>query len=63
MKKDAVILIPSYEPDSLLVNTVKSLVDEGFNVLVVNDGSGSEFDPIFKARTKQRQRGRDETRV
>ena len=47
MKKDAVILIPSYEPDSLLVNTVKSLVDEGFNVLVVNDGSGSEFDPIF----------------
>ena len=47
MRPDTVILIPSYEPDSLLVNTVKSLVDEGFNVLVVNDGSGSEYDTIF----------------
>ena len=47
MKKDAVILIPSYEPDTLLIQTVKSVLDEGFNVLLVNDGSSEEYDSIF----------------
>ena len=41
------ILVPSYEPDELLINTVKGLKEEGFNVLIVNDGSSKEFDPIF----------------
>ena len=47
MRKDATVLIPSYEPDALLINTVKSVLAEGFNVLLVNDGSSEEFDPIF----------------
>ena len=47
MKKDATVLIPSYEPDVLLIQTVKSILDEGFNVLVVNDGSSSEYDAVF----------------
>ena len=47
MRKDATILIPSYEPDALLIKTVKSVLDEGFNVLLVNDGSSEEYDPIF----------------
>ena len=45
--KNAVILIPSYEPDELLINTVTQLVDNDFPVLIVNDGSGPEFDHIF----------------
>lgn len=45
--KNAVILIPSYEPDDLLVKTVTDLVENDFPVLVVNDGSGPEFDHIF----------------
>ena len=45
--KDAVILIPSYEPDELLVNVVNDLLKEDFPILLVNDGSGEEFDPIF----------------
>lgn len=45
--KNAVILIPSYEPDDLLVKTVTDLVENHFPVLVVNDGSGPEFDRIF----------------
>ena len=44
---DVVILIPSYEPDKYLVNTVKELVDNNLPVLVVNDGSSSEYEPIF----------------
>lgn len=45
--KSAVILIPSYEPDELLIQTVSELVENEFPILVVNDGSGNEFEPIF----------------
>ena len=37
--KDAVILIPSYEPDELLVNVVRELKQNDFPILVVNDGT------------------------
>lgn len=46
--KDAVILIPSYEPDDLLVNVVKELRENDFPILLVNDGSGPEFDHVFE---------------
>ena len=45
--RSSVILIPSYEPDELLINTIHELKEAGFPILVVNDGSSSEFDPIF----------------
>lgn len=45
--KDAVILIPSYEPDELLVQVIDGLINEGFPILVVNDGSGPEYDYLF----------------
>ena len=45
--KDAVILIPSYEPDDKLISLVDSLRDDDFPILVVNDGSKESFDPIF----------------
>ena len=45
--KNAVILIPSYEPDNLLVDVVKQLKENDFNILVVNDGSSVEFDETF----------------
>ena len=47
VKNDVVILIPSYEPDAYLVNVVKELIDNELPVLVVNDGSKEEFEPIF----------------
>ena len=47
--KDAVVLIPSYEPDELLINVVKELKENDFPLLVVNDGSGPEFDHVFEA--------------
>lgn len=45
--RQAVILIPSYEPDELLINTVNELLEEDFPILLVNDGSGEEFNHIF----------------
>ena len=50
--KETIILVPSYEPDELLVNTVKGLFEAGFKVLIVNDGSANEFDETFKDASK-----------
>lgn len=42
-----VVLIPSYNPQDVLINLVKELHAGGIGVLVVNDGSGEEYKPIF----------------
>lgn len=42
-----VILIPAYKPDRTLVSLVDALAAEGVGILVVNDGSGAEYDGIF----------------
>lgn len=42
-----IALIPTYEPNEKLIKLVDGLVDNGFNVIVVDDGSGGEYDPIF----------------
>ncbi|MBO4836535.1 MAG: bifunctional glycosyltransferase family 2/GtrA family protein [Clostridia bacterium] len=42
------VLIPSLEPDERLPRYVDSLLQAGFGlVLVVNDGSGPEYGPVF----------------
>ena len=47
MKKDFVVLIPSYEPDQQLIKVVDSLLLEELPVLVVNDGSNEQYDEVF----------------
>ena len=43
------VLIPSYQPGEALETLVEALLDRGFEtIVVVNDGSGPEFDPIFQ---------------
>ncbi len=43
------VLIPAYEPDKELITLAERLVDEGFSVLVVDDGSGDRYADIFEA--------------
>ena len=45
---DTVILIPAYKPDNALIETIVPLYERGFDVLVVNDGSPKEFDPVYE---------------
>lgn len=45
--KETYILIPSYEPEDNLIPLVNSLKELGFDIILVNDGSGEKFDPIF----------------
>ncbi len=46
--ENVVVIIPAYKPDDKLLFTLKDLLDIGFkDIIVVNDGSGPEFDKIF----------------
>lgn len=48
------IVIPAYEPDNKLVDICKQLLSEtDAPVIVVNDGSGREYDSIFDAVRKE----------
>lgn len=44
-----IVLIPAYEPDAELIPLVKRLKENGFGVLVVDDGSGPDYREIFDA--------------
>ena len=46
--KTRIALIPSYEPDEALLSITKQLLESGFIVVVVNDGSNGSYDGIFK---------------
>lgn len=43
------VLIPAYKPDEKMVELVYELTQEGFGVVVVNDGSPSYHEPYFRA--------------
>ena len=43
-----IAVIPAYNPDSMLKGVVSSLKLYGYKVIVVNDGSGREYEPLFE---------------
>lgn len=46
---DVSIIIPAYKPDEKLIATLRAVAEVGFtDLLVVDDGSGEEFAPVFK---------------
>ena len=47
-EKDGVVLLPSYQPEETLVNLSRGLSLEGFQVLIVDDGSGPNYQHIFE---------------
>ena len=43
------VIIPAYKPDHKLLRTLDGLVEAGFtDILVVDDGSGAQFDAVFQ---------------
>ncbi|MGE3319994.1 MAG: GtrA family protein [Candidatus Berkiella sp.] len=44
-----VIVIPAYKPDTSLLTLVKELQAYDYAIIIVNDGSGVAFNPIFDA--------------
>ena len=47
-RKDTYILIPAYKPDHLMIELLTNLKKEGFDVVVVNDGSGEQYNQVFE---------------
>ncbi|ANU10828.1 family 2 glycosyl transferase [Planococcus antarcticus DSM 14505] len=46
--KQFAIIIPAYKPDQKCLNTVQKIIEAGFeHIIVVDDGSGKEYSPIF----------------
>ncbi len=46
-----IALIPAYEPDERLVQLVQDITAAGFEAVVVDDGSGEDYSPIFSVCT------------
>lgn len=44
---DTVVLLPAYNPNIMMLTTLRELKKEGFGILVVNDGSEKEFAELF----------------
>ena len=46
-RKEDLVLIPAFEPDDGLLSFVNDLLTRELSVLVVDDGSGNDFAPLF----------------
>ncbi len=44
---ERIVLIPAYKPSSALIDLATELEQNGLTVIIVNDGSGKEYDSIF----------------
>lgn len=43
------VIIPAYKPDDKLIATLSGIINSGFkDIIVVDDGSGESFEPIFE---------------
>lgn len=53
MTKTRIALIPAFEPESMLLSLIREIREAGWEIIVVNDGSGPAFSDIFKQASKQ----------
>lgn len=43
------VIIPAYRPDQRLIRLTADVLERGYTVIVVNDGSGEAFEAVFEA--------------
>lgn len=49
MSRPNTVIIPAYRPDMRLVGLTAEVLDLGYGVIVIDDGSGADFAPVFDA--------------
>lgn len=49
MRSRFIALIPAYEPDEKIIKLTRELIEKGFDIVVVDDGSGPDHAGIFEA--------------
>lgn len=47
-----VALVPAYKPEDLMIGLLRELSEADFYTVVINDGSGESFDPLFEEAKK-----------
>ena len=47
MRKRFIALIPAYEPDEKIKKIADELLEKGFDIVVVDDGSGPDYAELF----------------
>ena len=47
MKNRYIALIPAYEPEQKMLRLIEELKQLGFDIVVVDDGSGDDYEDIF----------------
>lgn len=52
MNSKKIALIPAYEPDGLLIYLTGDLTKAGFEIVVVDDGSGPDYGNVFAAASR-----------
>lgn len=48
MYMNRIVLIPAYEPTKKMIKLLKDLKENKLDIVVINDGSNSKFNKIFK---------------
>lgn len=48
MAADYYALIPAYEPDKRMLDVIKDMKSKGFEIIVVDDGSGKAYSDLFE---------------
>jgi len=46
-ERNTIVVIPAYEPDANLIQLVRELKEKNLDCIVVNDGSGKEYESVF----------------
>ena len=49
MRNRYIALIPAYEPEKKILKLTEELAEKGFDIVVVDDGSGPEYAELFEA--------------
>lgn len=44
----AIVIIPAWQPDEKLISLVDALTERGLQSIVVDDGSGEQYQHIFR---------------
>ena len=47
VKKNKIALVPAYKPDNTIIDVITGLNKNGFKIIVVDDGSGSDYRDVF----------------
>ena len=48
MRNRYIALIPAYEPDGKIIKLTDDLIEKGFDIVIVDDGSGPDFAELFE---------------